>query len=197
MYPRLCFSDHPPHWLRSGPLLVIFLLIAGCIEPDPNDLTRDLKQFVAETKAKSSGKPLEPPPKIEPYQPFTYTAEGLKDPFLPSPFVQQELAVMDEIPEEELPDSGIRPDFNRPREELEKYALGSLSMVGTFFQGGDLWALVLAPDGIVHRVQTGNHLGMDHGRITNITEQRIDLTQIVAEGRRWMERDAFLTLTEK
>ncbi|NJN47293.1 MAG: pilus assembly protein PilP [Candidatus Competibacteraceae bacterium] len=166
------------------------------MEPDPDDLTRDLKQFVAETKAKSSGRPLDPPPRIEPYQPFTYTAEGLKDPFLPSAFVQQELAVMDEIPEEELPDTGIRPDFNRPREELEKYALGSLRMVGTFLQGGDLWALVLAPDNIVHRVQTGNHLGMDHGRITNITEQRIDLTQIVAEGRRWMERDAFLTLTE-
>ncbi|MCP5420533.1 MAG: pilus assembly protein PilP [Gammaproteobacteria bacterium] len=172
------------------------LLVVGCMEPD----TSDLQQFVAETKAKSPGKKLDPPPEIEPYRPFTYTAQGLKDPFLPSAFVQQVLSDLAEIPpeeQEEIPDNGIRPDLNRPREELEKYALGSLRMVGTFLQSGQLWALIQAPDGIVHRVQIGNYLGLNHGKITSITDQRIELTEIVAEGKRWVERDAFLSLTER
>jgi type IV pilus assembly protein PilP len=70
-------------------------------------------------------------------------------------------------------------------------------MVGTFLQSGALWALVQAPDGIVHRVQAGNYLGLNHGKIASITDQRIDLTEIVAEGKRWVERDAFLSLTER
>lgn len=53
------------------------------------------------------------------------------------------------------PYTGPKPDPNRVREELEKYSLGSLKMMGTVRMGGgtDLWALILAPDNVVHRVQ--------------------------------------------
>jgi type IV pilus assembly protein PilP len=173
---------------------IAIALSSGCAKPQYDDL----KKFVKTSKASSPQVKLEPPPQIEDYVPFTYTAQGLKDPFVPSSFAQQ--------PEEELPtdiaapeviDSGIHPDPNRPREELEKYSLGSLKMVGTFNQDGGLWALIKAPDGIIHRVREGNYLGADRGRITAISEQRIDLKEIVREGdSRWMERDAFLSLAE-
>lgn len=175
---------------RSLLAVTIAGLVAGCGEAD----LEDLRQFVATTKASSPGKKLEPPPDVEPYRPFTYTAQGLKDPFAPSAFAQRQVVVEEEP---EAIDTGIRPDPNRPREELEKYALGSLKMVGTFRKAGELWALVQAPDGIVHRVQKGNYMGTDYGRVVNITEQRIDLTEIVPEGEsRWVERDAFLSLSE-
>lgn len=45
-----------------------------------------------------------------------------------------------------------RPDPGWVREELEKYSLGSLKMMGTVPMGGKLWALVLAPDNVVHRM---------------------------------------------
>ena len=95
--------------------------------------------------------------------------------------------------------SGVRPDPNRVREELEKYALASLRMVGTVSTGnsGELWALISAPDGVVPRVRKGNYLGNNHGKITNISEQRIDLKEIVPDGPgRWQERESFLSLTQ-
>jgi type IV pilus assembly protein PilP len=94
---------------------------------------------------------------------------------------------------------GVRPDPNRVREELEKYSLGSLKMMGTMrvSGAGDLWALILAPDGVVHRVQKNNYLGSNHGKIVGISEQRVDLKEIVADGPgRWQEREAFLSLTQ-
>jgi type IV pilus assembly protein PilP len=173
-------------------LVMAMALMTGCGEAN----LQDLRQFVATTKESSPGKPLDPPPEVEPYRPFTYTAQGLKDPFVLSGFAQQ----LEEIAFEERPeliDNGIHPDPDRTREELEKYALGSLKMVGTFQKDTNLWALIEAPDGIIHRIQKGNYLGSDHGKIINITEQRIDITEIVPENdSRWIERDAFLSLAD-
>lgn len=72
-------------------------------------------------------------------------------------------------------------------------------MMGTFRMGGgsDLWALILASDNVVHRVQKNNYLGNNHGKIVGITEQRVDLKELVPDGPgRWQERDAFLSLTQ-
>jgi type IV pilus assembly protein PilP len=118
-----------------------------------------------------------------------------------SPFAQpDELAETAVIPPPSAADyTGPRPDHTRHRQELEKYALGSLKMMGTFRMGGGeaLWALILAPDGVVHRVQKNNYLGQNHGRIVSVTEQRVDLREIVPDGPgRWQERDAFLSLTQ-
>ena len=95
--------------------------------------------------------------------------------------------------------TGPRPNPNRVREELEKYSLASLKMMGTVRMGGgsELWALVLAPDNVVHRIQKNNYLGTNHGKVIGITEQRIELKEIVPEGPgRWQEREAFLSLTQ-
>ncbi len=168
------------------------ITLTACTQADLSDL----KEFVAQTKAKSPPAKLDPLPEPEPYRPFTYTAQGLKDPFAPSSFAQETFAAAEPEP---APDSGIRPDPNRIREELEKYAIGSLKMVGTFRKQGEqqLWALVKAPDGIVHRVHEGNYVGTNHGKIVSITDQRIDLTEIVPDGEnRWVERNAFLSLVE-
>jgi type IV pilus assembly protein PilP len=170
--------------------LLVCSSLAGCGEPD----IQDLQKFVADTKASTPGQKLEPPPEVKPYHPIPYTAQGLKDPFVVSAFAQQQIVVE----EPQAIDNGIRPDPDRVREELEKYSLGSLKMVGTFRRlDGILWALVQAPDGIVHRVQKGNYLGTDHGKIINITEQRVELNEIVSAGEgRWTEREAFLSLAE-
>jgi type IV pilus assembly protein PilP len=173
-------------------LAVAIALMTGCGTAD----LQDLRQFVETTKESSQGKPLDPPPEVEPYRPFTYAAQGLKDPFVLSAFAQQpEEVVFEEQPE--LIDNGIHPDPDRTREELEKYALGSLKMVGIFQKDHNLWALIEAPDGIIHRIQEGNYLGSNHGKVINITEQRIDLTEIVPENdSHWVERDAFLSLAD-
>ncbi|KAB2921281.1 MAG: pilus assembly protein PilP [Candidatus Contendobacter sp.] len=171
-------------------------LLVGCAQPDLSGV----QQFVATTQKTTPLKKLDPPPTIKPYEPFAYTAQGIKDPFVLAPFAQEEEL---ELPQELVAQSpnykGPRPDPNRVREELEKYSLGSLKMMGTFRMGGggELWALVLAPDNVVHRVQKNNYLGTNHGKIVGITEQRVELKEIVPEGPgRWQEREAFLSLTQ-
>ncbi|MFO1371742.1 MAG: pilus assembly protein PilP [Candidatus Competibacteraceae bacterium] len=171
----------------------VVLALAGCAK---QDLT-EVQQFVETTKRTAPPRKPDPPPEIKPYNPFTYTAQGLKDPFWISPFAQEEeLAETLATGIQKGSCTGVRPDPNRVREELEKYSLGSLKMVGTFRMSGnkDLWALVLAPDGVVHRLQKDNYLGTNHGRIASITEQRVDLKEIVPEGQCWQARDAFLSL---
>ncbi|HPF58038.1 MAG TPA: pilus assembly protein PilP [Candidatus Competibacteraceae bacterium] len=161
----------------------------------------DLRGFVETTKRTTPIRKPDPPPVIEPYQPFAYTAQGLKDPFLISPFAEEQ-EIGDIADQPVAPDgsyTGVRPDPNRVREELEKYSLGSLKMMGTVRMGGtdELWALVLAPDNVVHRVQKNNYLGTNHGKIINISEQRVDLKEIVPDGPgRWQERESFLSLTQ-
>lgn len=180
---------------QATALLLGIFLLTGCGDPD----LEDLQEFVTDAKDSTMGRELEPPPEIEPYRPFTYTAQGLKDPFVTSRFAQPQSLPEEEVAAVEAIDSGVRPDPNRPREELEKYSLGSLEMVGTFSNAeGELWALVKAPDGLIYRVQEGNYLGSDHGQVVNITEQRIDLTEIVPDGETgWRNRDAFLSLAEE
>lgn len=178
-------------------LMVVALIVAlaGCAQQDLTDLQR----FVEQTKRETPVKKPDPPPEIKPYTPFSYTAQGVKDPFLVAPFAQEEELEMTQEAMTKGSYTGVRPDPNRVREELEKYSLGSLKMMGTFRMGGgrDLWALVLAPDGVVHRVQKNNFLGTNHGKILNVTEQRVDLKEIVPDGPgRWQERDAFLSLTQ-
>jgi len=179
--------------LLAGAMLAA---LAGCAQ---RDLT-DLQQFVEKTKRETPVKKLDPPPDIKPYTPFAYTAQGIKDPFQVAPFAQEEeLEMTREASVQSGAYTGVRPDPNRVREELEKYSLGSLKMMGTFRMGGgkELWALILAPDGVVHRVQKNNYLGTNHGKILNVSEQRVDLKEIVPDGPgRWQERDAFLSLTQ-
>ena len=177
-------------WCWAPVLVVMLGGLPGCGQPE----LQDLQSFVAKAKGSAPQTKLEPPPEIKPYQSFMYTAQSLKDPFVPALFAQQPTIV---VQQPEIIDTGIHPDPNRIREELEKYSLVSLKMMGTLrMQDGNLWALVKAPDGVVHRVKTGNYLGTDHGQIKAITEQRIQLVEIVTEGNHWIERDAFLSLAE-
>jgi type IV pilus assembly protein PilP len=179
-------------WRWALVLAVLLVWLPGCGQPE----LQDLQSFVAKTKEAIPETKLKPLPAVKTYQPFIYTAsiQGIKDPFVPAAFTQQPAVVVEQPG---IIETGVHPDPNRIQEELEKYSLASLKMMGTLrMEDGNLWALIKAPDGVVHRVQKGNYLGSDHGKITAITEQRVQLIEIVTESNHWIERDAFLSLAE-
>lgn len=63
--------------------------------------------------------------------------------------------------------------------------------------GGELWALILAPDNVVHRARKNNlSWAPTMAKTTGITEQRLEFKEIVLRARRWQEREAFLLLTQ-
>ncbi|ANB18130.1 pilus assembly protein PilP [Dokdonella koreensis] len=147
----------------------------------------DLDQWIAQEKAKK-GAPLDPLPVIKTFETFEYKAQDQRDPFGASRQEQEELAAAD---------TGPRPDQNRPKEELERYPLDGLKMMGTLGSGATMEGLVKDPDGIIHRVRPGSYLGQNYGRITAMSEGQIDLVELVPNGvGGWMERQASMALTD-
>ncbi|MDZ7748042.1 MAG: pilus assembly protein PilP [Halofilum sp. (in: g-proteobacteria)] len=174
--------------LRIATILpALALLLGGC----SNDMS-DLRTFVEKTKQRPGGK-IEPLPEFEPYQSFSYNPAALRDPFVP----QAGFAMSEEEQEQQQESAGLQPDRDRRKEPLEQFPLDSLDMVGTLSRDGRQWGLVRAPDGTVHQVLPGNHMGQNYGRITAVQAGSIEVVEIVPNGQGgWMERDAALGLSD-
>ena len=153
-----------------------------------SDNTSDLRDYVSKVKARPKGR-IKPLPEIVPYETYLYQVSHLRDPF--TPFVALEEASL------EIQDSGLQPNVNRKREELEQYSLDSLSFVGHIEKGGKTWALITAPDKVIYRVRPGNHMGSNYGKILAVTEDSILLNEIIPNGvGGWTQREASLDLSE-
>jgi len=160
------------HNIQNILLLMIMMTLSACF--DAGD--QDLRQWVDEVKARPATG-IEPLPEIRPYEAFIYSAEHLR-----SPFQSARPEAIGELGSLESCGSNVRPDPNRVREELEDFALQSLQMVGSMSQEGVTWALIKQDSGSIHRVQIGNHLGLNHGQIVNISEQNLQLMETVPNG---------------
>lgn len=113
---------------------------------------------------------------------------GVEQKVLRSPF---------DYPQIQTPNSGLRPDSNRPKQPLETYTLDSLAMVGTMGKPGSLVALIQSPDKVVYRVSPGQYMGQSDGKVVEITTGEIKLVELVADGAGgWIEQSATLVLKE-
>jgi len=171
-----------------SPLLLITscLLLTAC----GNDQMDDLQSFINEVKSRKAGR-ISPLPEIKPIETFLYTASDKRNPFTFSVGEEPEV-------EQELASNGIRPDTLRRKEELEDFPLDSLRMVGTLERNEESWGLVRSQEGTIYRVQPNNYMGQNHGRITRILEDRIELIEIVPDGLSgYIERPASLSLSDE
>ena len=197
-------ADVSVHSARKGALRALLAVLAVCVPLAGcgGGSMADLRSYVADIKTRP-GTPIEELPPIEPYIVYTYPCDGAVqcvDPF--EPFY---LEPPDPCADPTAPGcqgavaqgSGPTPDFDRNREELESYPLDGLRMMGTLEKDEQFWAILRDPDAIIHRVQVGNYIGQNHGKITNITEDRVEVLEIVPDGRGgWEERQAELALAE-
>jgi type IV pilus assembly protein PilP len=79
---------------------------------------------------------------------------------------------------------GIRPDINRIKQPLEQYEIAQLTFRGVVVSPeGQEYALVQRPDGSVASVKVGDYLGLNDGRIVEITPTQINLIEIVPDSR--------------
>jgi type IV pilus assembly protein PilP len=166
-------------------LIGLAVLATGC-SPDMSDL----EQYALEVKSRTS-KNIEPIPQPKPYEPFVYEPGERRDPFL---------AIL-QSRESALAGAGgagaIKPDFNRPKEPLEEFPLDALRMVGTITMQQRAFALIRAPDAVVHRVSVGDHLGQNYGKITGISETEVVLMEIIPDGLGgYIQRPASVALTQ-
>lgn len=166
--------------------LTLCVLLAGC----GGDSMQDLRSYVQEVHARKSTK-VEPLPEFKRYDTYAYISSDKVDPF--APFFEGDAVGVAQT----RPDSGLQPDPNRNKEELEFFPLDSLRMVGTLEQDNTIWGIVRDPEGVVHRVQVGNYMGQNYGKIMHIQEDRIELLEIVPDGQGgWMENDASVALAQ-
>ncbi len=174
--------------LRVGTMALTAMLLASCGTNDMNDLTA----YTTQVLARKGSRIAELPP-VEPYEVYAYASSGEIDPFEPF-FTEQKPPPTGDKPK----GNGLHPNFDRNKEELENYALDSLRMLGTLELGDGLWGIIRSPDGTIHRIQTGNYMGHNHGKIVAIYEDSIELNEIVEDGSGgWQERQAALALIEE
>jgi len=167
-------------WMVIAALLVG---IVGC-----GDQHDDLDQFVREGGQGMRGK-VDPLPEVKPYEPFAYTVFELPEPFKP-----RKLKASTNVGG----GGGLQPDLNRRKEPLESYELEKLKMVGTLQQNKLMYALIKAPDNSLHRVKNGNHLGVNFGKVTSVTESEVQVTEVIEDSSgEWSEKQSSVTLVEE
>lgn len=170
--------------LRTLFPLMVLAGISGCASQDMTDL----RGFVEEVKQRPPGR-IEPLPEIKEVETHTYSSSELRNPFAPEQSQETQAAVAQ--------GTGLMPDFNRRKEELESFPLDSLRMVGTVDQEG-FWGLIRTNDGTIHRVKTGNYMGLNYGKIERVSEEKIELTEIIQDGQGgYIERQATVALGEE
>lgn len=172
----------PSSLARLLALLAVALMLVGCTKG-----MSDLRTWVSQERAKK-GAPIKPLPVIKTFETFKYTAQNERDPFSAS------TAELDN----NAANNGPRPDADRAKQPLELFALDSLKMVGTVGTGTGMEVLVKDPGGVIHRVQVNQYMGQNYGHVTAISEDHIELVELVSNGNGgWMERPASIALDAK
>ncbi|MBB3190784.1 pilus assembly protein PilP [Halomonas cerina] len=172
-------------WPARGGGVALLVALAGCSDANLDTLERELASLRADPGVDS----LLPLPPLPDTPAVDYRFADERSPF------QARLPEPEALPPGE---SDLEPDRSRPREPLEAFDLSALELVGTLSVGGQPSALVRAPDGTVHRLRVGDHLGSDFGRIVGITGRSVQLVEIVPTGRGdWVERSTRLTLDDQ
>lgn len=157
-------------------------VLAGCAPTGHHDL----EQFTAQVQQRA--KPgISPPPQLPELERIQYTGANIRNPFQPTP-----------LRAGPTPGAGQncpQPTLGKPSGNLTGVALDQLTLSGTMRSGGQLVALLISNDGKLFRVERGDFIGLDNGRITSITPQQISIREWLATGDGcWQQRDVSLTL---
>ncbi len=170
---------------RTGIPMLAVLLLAACGGTEHSDI----KEWMAESTKDLRGR-VQPLPEVMPFPVVSYNAESVVDPFRPTKIE----------PEKRQGGGGNVPNFDRRKEELERFPLDSLKFVGLIRNDKTLFAVIVA-DKRIYRVKAGNYMGENFGRIADIQaapgmdEGRIILREQVQEpSGDWIERETVLEM---
>lgn len=174
-----------PSLLWVLPLCAVVL--SGCLSSDSDDLT----QWMAEQRSAAK-------PKVEPIsEPKIFVPTEYKSASSISPFSEEKLTNVLKAERAAAPASSlIAAELNRRKEPLEEQPLDAMTMVGLLDKAGQKVALVRV-NNLLYQVRRGNHLGLNYGRITAISESQITLREVVQDAAgEWIERSTTLALQE-
>ncbi|WP_413700694.1 pilus assembly protein PilP [Psychromonas sp. KJ10-10] len=167
--------------------LLITLLLSFCLFSCVEVKTDDLTQFVIDAKAKVY--PInDKMPVLKKIDALPYTGNDGRN-----PFSDPKAEVV--APVKNAPKSCPQPNFKRKKQALEMYSLDNLLMRGTLLVDEELWALVQTSGGEIHKVKSGYYLGLNHGKVLEITKTKIELLELASDRDGcWQERITQITL---
>lgn len=171
---------------RSFAALILMGVLAGCGDVEH----QDIKQWMDESSRDLRGRVL-PLPELKPFPIISYEAHDQMDPFSGGRVE----------PEKREGGGGTRPDFDRPREQLENFPLESLQYIGVVSKTkSKVRHALVQVDGVVYQASKGNYLGQNFGRIVAVTDTEIILKEIVqdpsGQTTDWVERQMTLQLLD-
>ena len=114
---------------------LLLTMLAGC---GANSEFGDLQAYMNEVRARPKGN-IEPLPKFQPYEAFTYSASNLRSPFQPP--VKIDLTVR------QKGNKVVKPDETRVKQFLEGFNIETFEMVGTLSNAQGTFALVKGAEG--------------------------------------------------
>ena len=167
--------------------MLVLAMASGCTSSDP---TADLRVELERIR-NLEGAPIDPPPEFRVFESYVYGSSNIRSPFMAQVRVA---ATPKEVPQ----GRSVTPDFDRPREPLEDYGVDQLAMVGTI-QRPDGPLIALVKDNIegVHQVKVGSYLGRNHGKVLQVTDNQIQLLELVPDGgNSWIERPRTMWLSD-
>lgn len=151
-------------------VLCAVLTLPGC--STPND---DLQQWM-QGEAKGMKGQVTPLPPVNPFIPVAYIGREMSDPFA-SKKIATKL-------------SANAPDQARKKEFLETFSLDQLTLVGAIMRGGQRWGLIRTPQGTVNMVKSGDYMGLNFGRISDVREGGMLLKETFLDAKGdWTERE--------
>ncbi len=162
--------------------LLITLSLSGCHNQNLHD---DLNVYFEQAKNTSS-KFIKKEFVVEPYKPFIYSASDIKDPF----------EFLESVPQKVVKKIGnVKPDLSRKKQFLEKFELDLFEFVGTFQKQEELLEGLVNVEGKLYTMSVGDYLGVNHGRIVSVTDQNIQIVEIVpVTDNTWIEKKQVLSL---
>ncbi len=162
-------------------LLIATLLgaaLSGCVSRDMSDLEARVQELLTR-KATSAIPPL---PEVKLPESYVYQSADAnrRDPFESFKKETAAQAAQKGAPVDAKTAELMKEIEGHNPEDLENFELDSLRMVGTLQDANELWGIILDKTGTVHRVKVGNYMGRNHGKILSISEDKIELREIVS-----------------
>ena len=166
----------------------ITFILPGCGSSGEEELRVWIAEQLANTKP--SVHPLTEPKK---FVPEAYAQDGTTDPFNQIKLTQALKRDSNQVASNV---ALIAPEMTRRKEPLEAFPLDTMAMVGSLIKSG-LPAALIKVDNLIYQVKVGNYLGQNYGKIVQISENSVQLREIVQDATGdWIERSTSLDLQE-
>lgn len=199
MMPVRCLLQPPGSQAREERLALVLcrglVLLALAMSLQACDSGHaDLQNWMDETRRNTPTRidKVEEPKRFEP---FRYQANQASDPFALTRLRAMASAAA-AAGQPSAANAGVRPNDKRVREPLEAFPLDLFRMVGSLRRGREHIGLLRAENQL-HQIRIGQYIGQNHGRVVQISDERILIREIVEDAAgEWTQRDTEMRLQE-